>query len=174
MAAECRRSCRESESVLNEIGEKVSMASDFRDDRACFVCGEKNPIGLKLRISMDPERGESTADVLFPEHFQGWAKIVHGGLLATVLDEAMIYAAGAMGFRCVTGEMTVRFVKPASTGVIHKLKGRFVEDKGRIVLAESELRDRDGLEVARATGKLFKVQAQGISAIAKITPDKPT
>jgi uncharacterized protein (TIGR00369 family) len=134
------------------------MDKGFRDDRVCFVCGEKNAAGLKLRIQTDPERGESSVDVTFPEHLQGWAKIVHGGLLATVLDEAMIYAAKAKGLRCVTGEMTVRFVKPVSTGVVYKLKGRFVEDKGRIVLAESELRDSDGLEVARATGKLFKVR----------------
>ena len=135
------------------------MEKEFRDDRVCFVCGEKNAAGLKLRIRTDAERGESTADVTFPEHLQGWAKVVHGGLLATVLDEAMIYAAKAKGLRCVTGEMTVRFVKPVSTGVVYKLKGRFVEDQGRIVLAESELRDSDGLEVARATGKLFKIRA---------------
>jgi uncharacterized protein (TIGR00369 family) len=134
------------------------MEKEFRDDRVCFVCGEKNAAGLKLRIRTDTERGESSVDVTFPEHLQGWAKVVHGGLLATVLDEAMIYAAKAKGLKCVTGEMTVRFVKPAATGVAYALRGRFVEDKGRIVLAESELRDSDGLEVARATGKLFKTR----------------
>jgi uncharacterized protein (TIGR00369 family) len=134
------------------------MTNNFNDDRGCFVCGEKNAAGLKLRIRTDSERGESTAEVIFPEHLQGWAKIVHGGLLATVLDEALIYAAGARGLKCVTGEMTVRFVKPASTGVAYTLRGRFVEDQGRIVLAESALLDGEGQEVARATGKLFKVR----------------
>ncbi|MCJ7485983.1 MAG: PaaI family thioesterase [Candidatus Aminicenantes bacterium] len=146
------------------------MENKFRDDRVCFVCGEKNAAGLKLHIRTDADRGESTAEVTFPEYLQGWAKVVHGGLLATVLDEAMIYAAKAKGLICVTGELTVRFVKPAATGVVYALRGRFVEDKGRIVLAESELRDSEGLEVARATGKLFKVQAQSVSSIAKITP----
>ena len=51
----------------------------------------------------------------------------------------------------------MRYVKPASTGVTYALKGRFLEDKGRIVLAESVLVDGDGQEVARATGKLFKI-----------------
>jgi len=133
------------------------MTDEFRDDRVCFVCGEKNPAGLKLRIRTDAERGESTADVTFRDDFQGWTKVVHGGLLATVLDEALIYAAGAKGLKCVTGEMTVRFLKPASTGVAYTLKGRFVEDKGRIVLAESFLLDGQGQEVARASGKLFKI-----------------
>jgi uncharacterized protein (TIGR00369 family) len=134
------------------------MTEEFRDDRMCFVCGEKNPIGLKLRIRTDAERGESAAEVTFAPHFQGWAGVVHGGLLATVLDEALIYAAGARGFKCVTGEVTVRYVKPASTGVAYALKGRFIEDKGRIVMAESFLYDPSGEEVARATGKLFKIK----------------
>lgn len=136
------------------------MASEFRDDRVCFVCGEKNPIGLKLRLRTDAERGESSAEVTFRDDFQGWTKVVHGGLLATVLDEAMIYAAGATGRLCVTGEITVRFVKPASTGVPYTLKGRFLEDKGRVVLAESELLDADGGQLARASGKLFKIPGE--------------
>jgi uncharacterized protein (TIGR00369 family) len=136
------------------------MENTFRDDRACFVCGEKNPIGLKLRLRTDRERREASAEVTFRDDFQGWAKVVHGGLLATVLDEAMIYAAGAAGRLCVTGEITVRFVKPASTGAPYVLKGRFLEDKGRIVLAESELLDGMGQQVARASGKLFKIPGE--------------
>jgi len=134
------------------------MTAEFRDDRACFVCGEKNPIGLKLRLRTDPERGMSAVEVAFADHFQGWAGVVHGGLLATVLDEAMIYAAGAKGHKCVTGEITIRYVKPVSTGVPYSLEGRFIEDQGRIVLAESALRDGEGAEVAKATGKLFKIK----------------
>jgi uncharacterized protein (TIGR00369 family) len=134
------------------------MDKEFRDDRACFACGEKNPVGLKLRLRTDAARGESAAEVTFEERFQGWAGIVHGGLVATVLDEAMIYAAGAKGLKTVTGEMTVRYIKPVSTGVAYTLKGRFIEDKGKIVLAESELVDAQGTQVARASGKLFKVR----------------
>jgi uncharacterized protein (TIGR00369 family) len=145
------------EGVARSGRELQAMANEFRDDRVCFVCGEKNPVGLKLRLRTDPERGESAAEVIFAENFQGWAGVVHGGLLATVLDEALIYAAAAKGLKCVTGEITVRYIKPASTGVAYTLKGRFLEDKGRMVLAESVLLDADGQEVARAGGKLFKV-----------------
>jgi len=133
------------------------MSTQFRDERVCFVCGEKNPAGLKLRIRLDAERGESAADVAFPEHFQGWANIVHGGLVATVLDEALIYAAWSKGLKCVTSEMTVRYLRPAPAGVTYRLKGRFLEDKGRVVLAESVLVDDAGRAVARAKGKLLKV-----------------
>ncbi len=136
------------------------MTQDFNDNRNCFICGEKNPHGLGLAFRLDAERGEADADVVFPERFQGWEKIVHGGLLAAVLDEAMIYAAGARGLKCVTGEMTVRFVKPARTGEAHRLRGRLTgERKGKIVFAESEITGGDGETVARATGKLFLVAA---------------
>ena len=130
---------------------------DFRDNRFCFVCGEKNPQGLKLELRMDAERREAETEVTFPEHLQGWEKIVHGGMLATVLDEAMIYAALAAGRTCITGEITIRFLKPAGTGIPLKVRGRFREDKGRLVLAESEVLDPEGEPVARASGKLFKI-----------------
>jgi len=97
--------------------------------------------------------------VVFPERFQGWEGVVHGGLLATVLDEVMIYAAGSNGLRCVTGEITVRYVKPARTGDAYRLAGRVTGAKGKIVLAESELLGGDGEVFARAAGKLFKVGA---------------
>lgn len=133
------------------------MEQKFADNGLCFVCGARNQDGLRLTLRTNPERGESEAEVVFPGRFQGWHGIVHGGLLATVLDEALIYAAGAKGLKCVTGEITIRFIKPARTDVRHTVKGRFIEDKGRIVLAESEVLDAEGIQVARASGKLFKI-----------------
>jgi len=133
------------------------MTTEFVDNGLCFVCGAKNEAGLKLTLRTDAERGESEAGVRFPERFQGWRGVVHGGLLATVLDEAMIYAAGAKGLRCVTGEITVRFVTPARTEADYLVRGRFLADKGRIVLAESEVLDAEGNVAARASGKLFKI-----------------
>lgn len=134
------------------------MDTAFVDNKRCFVCGKANAAGLQIEFRKNAERGESAADIVIPERFQGWENIVHGGILATVLDEAMIYAAAARGFWCVTGEITVRFVKPASTLTPYALKGRLIQDKGRIILAESVLLDADGQEAAKATGKLFKVR----------------
>jgi uncharacterized protein (TIGR00369 family) len=114
------------------------MTQRFNDNKRCFVCGQENPAGLKIKFRMDPGRGEAEANVDFPERFQGWEKIVHGGLLATVLDEAMIYAAGAKGLKCVTGEITVRYIKPARTNEAYRLKGRVNGEKGKIAFAESE------------------------------------
>jgi hypothetical protein len=132
------------------------MENAFRDDRVCFVCGEKNPFGLKLRIRMDAERGESTAEVTFRDDFQGWAGIVHGGLVATVLDEALVYAAAAKGLRCVTGEITARYNR--FPGVSYKLKAA---RRGQGTNRSCKKRATPRRARGPASGKLFKITGNG-------------
>ncbi len=130
---------------------------DFSDDQNCFVCGKKNAAGLQLEFSENRQNGESEASVVFPARLQGWQNTVHGGLLATVLDEALVKAAGAAGYKCVTAEITVRYKMPAMTGVPYRASGKVLGARGRIVLAESRICDAQGQVLAQATGKLFKV-----------------
>lgn len=130
---------------------------DFIDDQNCFVCGKKNQAGLKVEFHEKMQSREVEAEVVFPAHVQGWQDTVHGGLLATVLDESMIKAAAAAAFKCVTAEITVKFKKPAFTGKTYRAFGRILEARGRIITAESRLCDAEGQIYAQATGKLFKV-----------------
>jgi len=130
--------------------------STFADDHRCFVCGQENPVGLKLRF----QQGEGTAEttVVFPSYLQGWQDTVHGGALATVLDEVMVQAAMGSGITCVTAEITVSFKKPAATGLPYVASGKILEARGRLLAAEGELRDGAGVVYARATAKLFKIE----------------
>ncbi|MCU0236746.1 MAG: PaaI family thioesterase [Acidobacteria bacterium] len=130
--------------------------SEFIDDQNCFVCGKKNASGLQLEFSRDEASGQTEARVAFPVQFQGWRSTVHGGLLATVLDEAMIKAAAASG-ACVTAEITVKYRKPVMTGEPCRILSRTVGTRGRIVLSEARICDAAGQILAQATGKLFKV-----------------
>lgn len=127
----------------------------FTDDHQCFVCGRENPVGLKLSF----QKGDGTAetDVVFPAFLQGWQDTVHGGALATVLDEVMVQAAMGQGITCVTAEITVSYKKPATTGKPYRASGRVLESKGRITMAEGTLCDEAGTVYARATSKLFTV-----------------
>jgi uncharacterized protein (TIGR00369 family) len=131
--------------------------NDFNDDQNCFVCGKKNTAGLQLEFGQNAQSGETEARVAFPVQLQGWRSTVHGGLLATVLDETMIKAAAAAGFKCVTAEITVKFKKPAMTGIPYLAAGKVLETRGRIVSAAGRICDADGQVFAAATGKLFKV-----------------
>jgi uncharacterized protein (TIGR00369 family) len=131
--------------------------ANFNDDGNCFVCGSANPVGLKLRFRAKDEDQEAEADVVFPANLQGWKDTVHGGLLATVLDEAMVKAAAAAGIKCVTVEISVKFKKPVATGVAYTVNGKVLGIQGRIITAESSVKDDSGQVLALATGKLFKL-----------------
>lgn len=130
---------------------------DFNDDHHCFVCGKKNLAGLRIEFHENQETNEIEAEVTFPAHLQGWQNTVHGGLLATVLDETMIKAAAMADFKCVSAEITVKYKKPAMTGSVYRAFGNVMEVRGRIITAESRLCDAGGQVYAQATGKLFKV-----------------
>ena len=133
------------------------IMKDFNDDQHCFVCGKKNLAGLKIEFRENLQSKEVEAEVIFPPHLQGWQGTVHGGLLATVLDEIMIKAAAAAGIKCVTAEITVKYKKPAFTGTTYQVHGKMLEMRGKIVTAESRLCDASGQIYAQATGKLFKI-----------------
>jgi uncharacterized protein (TIGR00369 family) len=132
--------------------------SDFNEDHNCFVCGQDNQAGLRLEFQTNASSQEVEAEVAFPRHMQGWRDTVHGGLLATVLDEAMVKAAIAQDIKCVTAEITVKYRKPVATNVSYQVSGKILESRGRVLLAESRIHDSGGQTYAQATGKLFKAK----------------
>lgn len=131
--------------------------SQFSDNDFCFVCGKKNPRGLQLDFRYDKESDRVTAEIRFPEYFQGWAGIVHGGLVSTSLDEIMVKAAEAKGLVCVTAEMTVEFKKPAPTNSTFFLIGRVTGMRHKLVFTEGLLKDQNDTTIASARAKFFIV-----------------
>jgi uncharacterized protein (TIGR00369 family) len=134
---------------------------ELQDDHFCFACGDRNPDGLRLHIEY-PAPGRSRMEFVPPKKFQGWQDVLHGGIIATILDEAFAHALGgaarAAGQAAVTAEMTLRFKKPVRIGERVIIEGRVVGEKGRIVECESVMRDESGRELASATGKLIRIK----------------
>ncbi|MDM7926349.1 MAG: PaaI family thioesterase [bacterium] len=127
--------------------------------RGCFACGTDNPRGIHLEPRN--ENGEAVAVFIPDATLEGYHGVTHGGLTATVLDEIMVWSARfAADAAAVTGEMTVRYLKPVSTGVRHTARGRVTENKGRLIRTEGTLEDGDGVIVARAQAKLFVVSRE--------------
>src|SRR5262245_42245024 len=84
--------------------------------RSCFVCGESNAIGLNLRFETDWQTVR-TRFTPRSEH-AGFKGVIHGGILATLLDEIMVWACAAQTRRfAFCAELNVRFLKPANPGV---------------------------------------------------------
>jgi len=127
------------------------------DDGFCFVCGLKNPIGLKLAFSFD---GKTIKAEFTPrkEH-QGYFNIVHGGIIATLLDEAMVKLAIAMDMPAVTAQMDVRLRKALNVGEKIIISAEILKETRKTLEAYSKAVTSDGILAADATGKLMKIDS---------------
>ena len=134
--------------------------------RSCFVCGEANPLGLNLRFETDG-RLVRAKFLPRPEH-TGFKGVVHGGIIATVLDEIMFWACAVQTRRItICAELSVRFVSSMPPRGEFILTGELVADrKGRIYETKAAVSDANGLEFAKATGKYVPVKNADVSQLA--------
>ncbi len=131
---------------------------ELDDDRMCFVCGQDNLGGLRLEFSLDRENKSLSADFTPARTWQGYKGIVHGGIISTVLDEAMTKLAYSLGMNAVTGKLTVRFKRPLMVGERVRVTGRILKESGRTVEAGAVVVKDDGTVVAEAEGLLVKIK----------------
>ncbi|MGD9520257.1 MAG: PaaI family thioesterase [Armatimonadota bacterium] len=124
-------------------------------DDFCFVCGQQNPHGL--RLSGFCLEGERYRFEWTPKpYLQGWQKIVHGGIIATVLDEAVTRLFWELSKPAVTAEITVRFVRPLFVGTKTLVEAWKVRERGRLLEAEATISDKLG-EYARSRALMLRV-----------------
>jgi acyl-coenzyme A thioesterase PaaI-like protein len=121
----------------------------------CFGCGPAHPRGLRVRCFTTDE-GVASPIIIAAEH-AGPPGAAHGGIVAAYLDE-ILGAAGvrATGRISVTGELTVRYVKPVPVAVPLLGRGRLVADHHRYIDLEGSLAVFEtGIVVATARGRFF-------------------
>lgn len=125
------------------------------DDGYCFVCGQKNPVGLRLNFSFN---GKTIKTEFLPkkEH-QGYLNIVHGGIISTLLDEAMVKLAIAMGMSVVTAEVELRLKNPLSVGQKVVIEAEILSITKKLIEAYAKAVTEDNVVIADAKGKLVKV-----------------
>jgi len=128
----------------------VEIGKDFD---MCFACGQKNPIGLKLKFTREGKgvRAEFTPGELH----QGWSGVVHGGIIGCILDEAMSYATLFEGINSLTARMQTRFKRPLQTGESLVITARVTKKTSRLIEAEAEMHLTDGTPVADSTATMF-------------------
>jgi acyl-coenzyme A thioesterase PaaI-like protein len=125
--------------------------------KACFVCGEFNESGMRARSYVRGDRIELPFEA--PAAFAGWRTVIHGGLVATVLDEVMTWSA-IVGSRkpCFAAEFTVRMVRPLAPGTRCVARGTMVENRKRVFITKGTLQSEQDEEIyARATGRYMIV-----------------
>lgn len=133
---------------------KVNNPYDPEVNR-CFGCSSNNPIGLKMEFT---EQDEYVLAHWQPkEHFQGYVNVLHGGIIATMLDEVSAWCVNVkIGTAGVTSELKVRYLKPVflSSGQI-TVRAKIVSSEGRYIKLKSELQDGKGKICATAESMFF-------------------
>ena len=138
---------------MKKSGERVM---EYDNDQMCFVCGKRNGDGLQLDFELVGEGGIRT-EFTPPKRYQGWKDIVHGGIIATILDEVMVNAAYLRKIVAVSAKLEIKLRKPAAVGDRLIFHGRIVRQGAKTLNVKAWAEQENGDVVAEATGLLMKV-----------------
>ncbi len=123
----------------------------------CYVCGQGNPRGMRLEFSYDPRENGVCAACRLQWFMQGYERIVHGGFISMLLDEAMAKACLHRELAAVTARMEVRFSAPVYVDEEVRVCGRVDEVRGRRITASAVCTDRTG--AVRATAQALFIRS---------------
>jgi len=138
--------------------EKQTASSANAGQGMCFGCGKRNPFGLRLKFHRDG-RGVST-EFTPTRHYQAWTDITHGGIITTMLDEAMGHAvlmSGHFGF--LTASLQVNLKRPAYIDDRLVISAEVVRDRKKALEIEGKITTADGTLVAE--GRAVQVILEG-------------
>ena len=135
---------------------RESNLEKLPNSKTCFVCGDRNPSGLRVRFWLD---GEAVFTRFTPREDQmGYHGVTHGGVIAALLDETMGWAPSLRNRRfCVSIELHIEYLKPVPLGKEVTVTGRASESNRRIWSAEGEVTDSDGTLYARGKGRYIAI-----------------
>ncbi len=130
----------------------------MRPAQYCFICGPENPIGLKLKFA---QQGAGVRAEFTPARWHvGFEGVVHGGILAALLDDAMANIWFVRGEEALTAKLEVRFRRAVQPGERLVVTAQPTGKRGALVTARAEVCGADGSVVAEGTGFLA-IQSSG-------------
>ncbi len=122
----------------------------------CFGCGPANETGLRLEFFLAPD-GSVISLPTVGDPFEGHPGFLHGGVIATLLDEAMSKAVRALGPPSMTRKMEVEYLRPVPSSAPLRLEGRVVRNDGRKHWVEAAILDAEGKLLAEARGLFLEI-----------------
>lgn len=140
---------------LFENGSEIRVSAS--PQASCFACGLGNPHGLRLQFST-VQSGDTLAEWVPDTFTEGFHGIVHGGIVSTVLDEAMSKAVAAAGMPALTAELRVRLRRPVVPGVLLRVRGWINSQSRRLIKTETAITDSKGTELAHAWATFLTVK----------------
>jgi len=123
----------------------------------CFGCGPANESGLHLEFHLNEDHKRFVCEFILPKRFEGPPMHSHGGIIATILDEAMGKVSKLRSIIAVTGTMQVNYIRPVPLATQLVTEGWEVGVNGREHFRAAEIRNARGEVLATATGTFIEV-----------------
>jgi uncharacterized protein (TIGR00369 family) len=123
----------------------------------CFGCGPASTTGLHL-VFLPSEDGSVSCQTAIPEAFEGPPGYIHGGIIATMLDEAMSKSVRALGKASMTRQLEVDYLRPVPSGAPIRIHGHLVRGEGRKHWAEATIQNAAGKVLAQSKGLFVEMR----------------
>ncbi len=123
----------------------------------CFGCGGANPRGMRLVFDRDLARRRVVGRFRLGSEYQGGPGFIHGGIIATVLDEAMGKVSRFSDVRTVTAELTIEYLEPVGVDEEIVVEGFEGGRDGRQLFHQGEIRNAAGVLLARGRGRFVAI-----------------
>ena len=138
------------------------------NSRHCFVCGVDNATGLMLDF-FETDSGEVVVETIVPERFQGYPGVVHGGIVASIVDEALgrvHMGADPDNPRFMyTAKLSVQYRRPVPTQKPIKIIGHAQKSKKRYATATAEIFGPNGELLVEAEAVLVNVPQETLNSV---------
>jgi uncharacterized protein (TIGR00369 family) len=141
---------------MTEAMENLTPLAHSAQNR-CFGCGVANPVGLHLEFLLANDHSVVCLAEI-PDTFEGPRGYLHGGIIATLLDEAMSKAVRVGGFIAMTRNMEVDYLRPVPSGKAIRIEGRVTKGEGRKHWVEAKILNAEGTMLAQAKGLFIEVK----------------
>jgi uncharacterized protein (TIGR00369 family) len=128
----------------------------------CFVCGQDNQVGMRLRFKYDDERNRFVSRFRLGKRYTGPPGYCHGGIIAAILDDAMSKVNKLRQVVAVTSEMTVNYLKPVPLDKPLRVESHEVSVHGRRHVNTAEILNEDDAVLARGTGVFIAIDPERI------------
>ena len=138
-----------------------------------FGCGGANTHGMQLAFEQDDEAKRIRGRFRISSDYQGGTGFVHGGIIATLLDEVMAKVSRFAKDHAMTGEMTVEYLKPVPVGQDIVVEGWEVGRNGRVRSREGEIRNASGEVLARGRARFVEISRERLQAILSAAQERP-
>jgi uncharacterized protein (TIGR00369 family) len=130
----------------------------------CFGCGPDNPEGMHLKFHLDEERKTFVCNFKLSPRYVGPPAHAHGGIIATILDEAMGKVNKIRHVVALTKEMTIEYVRPVPLGKRLVVEGKERSVRGRVHTNTAEIKNERGEVLARSRGKFIAIDPEKMFA----------